>query len=81
MHAANFVQRITLIVHTQMKYNLVFRVINNYPKSWYNYQIAQGISLLGKAVLVGNWSMENVCTVEESWTIRIAVHRQKEILL
>ena len=75
-----------------MKCNLVFRVIDNYPKSWYNYQIAQGISLLGKAVLVGNWSMENVCTVEErsqwsnigtltSWTIRIAVHRQKEILL
>ena len=58
MHAANFVQRITLIVHTQMKCNLVFRVINNYPKSWYNYQIAQETSLLGIAVLVDNRSME-----------------------
>ena len=75
-----------------MKCNLVFRVINNYPKSWFNYQIAQEISLLGKAVLVGNWSMENVCAVEErswwsnlgtltSWTIRIAAHPQKEILV
>ena len=41
-----------------MKCNLVLRVINNYPKSWYNYQIAPEISLLGKAVLVDNWSME-----------------------
>ena len=34
-HVAN---HLTLIVHTQMKYSLVFRVITNYTKSWYNYQ-------------------------------------------
>lgn len=53
MHAANSVQCVSLIVHTQMKCNLVFRVINNYTKSWYNYQIDQDFVLLG----IAQWSV------------------------